>query len=1555
MPVVQKKLVDITTKKLQKITGTEISIKSVDFSLFNKFYINDLLVKDKKKDTLLHAGSLKVRITDWFFLKDNITLRYIGIEKGLVKIHRIDSNWNYQFLIDAFSSPKTSKNSKSSLQLNIEELEINQLRFLKIDGWRGEDMHLNLGSLKLAAKEIDLKKNLIKIENIDIKKPYFEIVQYEGKRPTNLIPTSDPNAKWNPGNWNLKTDKITIENGEFVSNVKTSRNPYTYFDGQHIQFLNINGEFKNIKLIHDTITANVKLKTKERSGFMLNSLVADFSMNPKQMAFTNLQIKTPYSSIGNSFSMSYNSFNDDMPYFISKIMLRGTLQNAKVGFKDIAFFTPEVKPIIDLEFNVSGNIKGTIQKLKASNLNIKYGSYTALSGDFNMEGLPDPKKFNYTLSNTKLITHPIDVFTFSPYLKTIKGINLVSLGSTTLVGDISGNSNDLNIKGAISTSLGNITTDLRLKDIASKSIKMALNGSLLSFNTGKLIGLNSLKSTTGDFNLSLAENNKLNYALELRSIIFNGYDYSNVNINGDFEKGILNNIISIKDKNFIAAAEFSMYLNDKLPLTEFDASIIMSNLQALNITKLPLKFAGKTNGKITGDNLETLTGEMRLEDLILYRNEQAYIMDNMTIKGNVNGNYKNLDIKGSDIDASIQGNFDYGLISKTFNDYFSNYYPLYFTKENKQEKNQDISFDIKLKNTNSFLKILDLGISGFDNSSITGGINTSNKLFNLKANIPRFSYNKIDVYDYSINASGSSDSLIVNSKSSALTFNDSLSFPSNEITLRTARNVTAININTFSEQSTYGASLSANITTLSDGIRINFNPSSLVFNEKTWNIDKDGEVLISRTKLNATNFRLSNGDQEISIIALPPEANSPQNIILTLTKVNLGELLPFFLKEPKIQGITTGDLTIEDPFDKLKLYLNAQTDKTRFENDSIGITTINAFWDNSEKRASYFFESQNPNYLLGLKGKLNLSDSSNEEIDTEIDISNLKLSIIQQYLGDIFSNLEGDASGKLHISGKLKEPDIIGEVKVKNAKITVDYTGCTYLLKDPVIKFSPDKIDFGTISMNDLLGNQATFKGSLEHHFFRDFSYQMNASSKKLLVLNTKKENNSLFFGKAIAKFDFNFSGPENDMRMRISGNPVDSSTINILTSTSSKQSADVDYIVWKTYGKEMQKELNSLASKLTIDLDLTATPLLKMNVILDELTGDVISGIGNGNLKIHTGTSETLSILGRYNIESGNYNFNFQDIFKKPFKLEGAGNSYISWTGDPFDAEINIEAIYLAEKVRMSTLFTDPSSSTISGVSSDVLREISDVEVRCKLTGTLNKPNPTFQILIPQSSSVRNNATIDSKLKTINRDALEVSKQATYLIVFKSFAPQSAIVASDLNSELINTTISGVINGILSNSVQNFFSKVLGTNVDVNLNYSRTLMSGNLSNTGTGNLQNNFRENVSLQFIKSILNDKLVISFGSDFNFSSVGNNAFSTNAQSFLFLPDVNVEYKITPDGKFRTSFFYRSNFDLLSSSGKRNRTGGNISFRTEFDRFFERKKKPLTIIEESKTAEN
>lgn len=111
---VQKRLVDYATKNLSKTLKTEVKVGAVDFSLFNKFILEEILVRDEKKDTLLYAGNIKVRITDWFFLKENITLHYLGVEKGFVRIKRSDSTWNHEFILNAFSSPKTkqSQNQK---------------------------------------------------------------------------------------------------------------------------------------------------------------------------------------------------------------------------------------------------------------------------------------------------------------------------------------------------------------------------------------------------------------------------------------------------------------------------------------------------------------------------------------------------------------------------------------------------------------------------------------------------------------------------------------------------------------------------------------------------------------------------------------------------------------------------------------------------------------------------------------------------------------------------------------------------------------------------------------------------------------------------------------------------------------------------------------------------------------------------------------------------------------------------------------------------------------------------------------------------------------------------------------------------------------------------------------------------------------------------------------------------------------------------------------------------------------------------------------------------
>jgi len=1544
-PYVQNRLVDYATKTISKNLNIPISIGSVNFSLFNKFAINDVLVRDRSKDTLLHAGKVRLNISDWFFLKKDIVISYAGLEDVYINTYRKDSTWNYKFILDALSSGKPSSGKPTDLKLDIAKLDLKKIRYKVKDEWRGEDQDLSIAKLLFSAALIDLKKKKIQLNDLAINKPNFSLYQYKGRRPKSLIPKTEKRINgtlyWNPAQWQITASSISLQSGSFKTDLETKRDAYDYFDGAHMHFSAINAGIKNLRLDNDSLFGELSLKTKERSGFEVSSLVANVRMDPTIMAFTNLSIETPYSKIGNDFSMGYEYFIDDMADFVNKVRMEGNITNSNVNLRDIAFFAPALKGE-NISLGLNGKVTGPVRDLMAKAMRIEYGNLTALSGELHIEGLPEVETTTYRLTNATVISAAKDLYTLLPSLKKSLGIDLVPMGAISFKGDVMAKGENMDIKGLLNTALGSVSTLTTLKQIGTNALNYTSTGTINGLEAGKLFTIKQLGNITGKYSVSGNPKTGVNFTANLSNLTFNNYTYSDINARGSYLNNILETALDIDDKNLIAALSTRINLGGKMPRTTVDAQIHLSDLKALNLTSMPLTFSGKTQMDLTGNNPDNVNGIARFTDLSVFRENQAYVFDSLTFKAEQVEDYRSLTLLGKDIDAKMQGHFEFSELPATFNQYFSSYHPLYFTKSAPPKKDQDLYFSFDLKNATSILQVLDNGISGLNYSNIEGTIDTKNKNFSLTATIPKLVYKNLSVYDFEMNAAGGADSLVIASKTSSVVFNDSLFFPNNEIRIRSSKDVSVVDINTFSESSQYGAKLSAYVNNLKDGILVHFNPSSLVFNEKTWNIEKDGEVLISKAKFDASNFRITNGDQSIGLITLPPAADREQTIILTLDKVNLGELIPFVLKEPKIQGITSGDLTIEDPFNNLKLYLNAQTDKTRFENDSIGLTSINAFWDSKEKRASYFLESDNPNYQFGVKGKLDLKDSSQQQIDTDIDIVNVKLSLLQPYLGIVFSQMEGLGNGKLRISGNLEEPDFTGAVKVSNAKVTVAYTQCSYTLADPVIEFSPGKINLGNIQLKDANGNLATVKGTLDHQFFRNFNYNISATSKKLLVLNTGRTDNNLFYGKVIARFNFNITGPENEIRMYVSGAPVDSSSIDILTSTSSKQAADVDYIVWRSYGDEMKAKASESISNLIIDLDLTASPLLKMNVVLDELTGDVISGQGNGNLKIHTGTKENLSMIGRYNIESGNYNFNFQDVFKKPFKLLGGGRSYISWTGDPFNAEINIDALYLAEKVRMSTLFTDPSSSTVSGVSADVLREISDVEVRCNLSGTLSSPNPTFQIAIPQNSTVRNNATIDSKLKNINRDPLEVSKQSTYLIVFKSFAPQAAVVSSNLNSELLNTTISGVINGILASSVQNFFSKVLGSSVDVNFNYSRT-MTGITGATGnTGNGQNNFRENVSLQFIKSMLDDKLIITFGSDFNFAAAGGNTFTRSAQSFLFLPDVNVEYKITPDGKFRTSFFYRSSFDVLSSSGKRDRTGGNVSFRTEFDRLFERKKR-------------
>ncbi|MES1219879.1 MAG: hypothetical protein ABUT20_30540, partial [Bacteroidota bacterium] len=314
----QKIIINAVTKRLARDLQTKISINHVDFSLFNQMNLDGVLVEDRGRDTLLYAGEVRVRVTDWFFFKKKAELKYIGLKDALIKFQRTDSVWSQQFFLDYFASPSSGKKKKNAgIQFNLKKMELDNVSFIKKDAWLGQDLFIHTGSLFMDANNISLSGTDYDINKLNLIDPVFSQYNYKGLKPSvksilvnNTTSEVDTGYSWNMGNTIIKIGSLKIKNGTLKLDKQTDRLAYDYFDGQHILFSQIDGEIKDSRLIGDTVFSRIELSAKERSGLELKNMTAALKLSPKEMAFADLELTTNKSTIRNYFSMSYDDISD---------------------------------------------------------------------------------------------------------------------------------------------------------------------------------------------------------------------------------------------------------------------------------------------------------------------------------------------------------------------------------------------------------------------------------------------------------------------------------------------------------------------------------------------------------------------------------------------------------------------------------------------------------------------------------------------------------------------------------------------------------------------------------------------------------------------------------------------------------------------------------------------------------------------------------------------------------------------------------------------------------------------------------------------------------------------------------------------------------------------------------------------------------------------------------------------------------------------------------------------------------------------------------------------
>jgi hypothetical protein len=260
--------------------------------------------------------------------------------------------------------------------------------------------------------------------------------------------------------------------------------------------------------------------------------------------------------------------------------------------------------------------------------------------------------------------------------------------------------------------------------------------------------------------------------------------------------------------------------------------------------------------------------------------------------------------------------------------------------------------------------------------------------------------------------------------------------------------------------------------------------------------------------------------------------------------------------------------------------------------------------------------------------------------------------------------------------------------------------------------------------------------------------------------------------------------------------------------------------------------------------------------------------------------------MYGNYEISEGEYNFTLQNLISKKFKVEKGGT--IRWNGDPLKAKIDLSAIYETRPVVQPLVLSANSTDTNSYTSTQ------RVKAQCvlNLKNDLMSPDISFGLRFPEDEN------LSSKVGGYLANQDNLSNQVASLLVFGRFAntgstnylPTTGFLASQLSS-LVSTK-----------------------NFDLNL-----------ENGVGGSLR--------------LFNDRITIDGNINTNNNSTTNtNTQQTNASAIT--GDVNIEYKISKDGRFRAKGFQRNdiNSDLLKRGNSQVEQGVGLFYRIEFDTFKE-----------------
>ncbi|HRD52480.1 MAG TPA: translocation/assembly module TamB domain-containing protein, partial [Flavobacteriales bacterium] len=436
-----------------------------------------------------------------------------------------------------------------------------------------------------------------------------------------------------------------------------------------------------------------------------------------------------------------------------------------------------------------------------------------------------------------------------------------------------------------------------------------------------------------------------------------------------------------------------------------------------------------------------------------------------------------------------------------------------------------------------------------------------------------------------------------------------------------------------------------------------------------WANARRAGIRIDSSTVRIHDLEMRNGSQRV-VLNGTIASDKEQALAFVLDSLELSNFAPL-IDGPPINGRLSADGRLFDLYGTPYAVSAARVDSMRVGRTPVGDVALAVSWLEGDGALDLNGRIERGAIkALDFTGRVGLRDGG--ALDMRAMFDRFDLGLANPYMPEGISQLGGHATGEVAVTGSIAHPDLKGTIDLSGATLRIDYLNTRYT-GDARVRIGDELFAVDRAVMRDDEGHLARVGATVAHSALSNWSYDIWGTLDRVQVLNTTVAMNSLYYGRAYATGDFSVSGSRGSLEVNVQAATAPGTDIHLPVGGSVEVSpiSFVHFGPIDTTGADTDVDLTGVS----LTMEVTVTPDANFELIFDPTVGDIMSGRGAGMVELGITPRGDLSMNGQVTITEGDYLFTLRNVVNKRFAVQPGGR--ITWYGDPFDAQLDLQAIY--------------------------------------------------------------------------------------------------------------------------------------------------------------------------------------------------------------------------------------------------------------------------------------